>query len=177
MNKILAGLMLAMAVVAAAVPQTPIETGVAVIKGTTEGSTVGGTVTFQETKEGLQVTAKLTGLPPGTHAFHIHQFGSCADVGKAAGSHYNPMNSPHGFLPKDGMKKAHGGDMGNITAAPDGTAALEIVLRHIALSNGKFNVGGRAVIVHEKADDFSQPAGNAGGRIGCGIISVTGQKP
>lgn len=175
MERILAGLLLATAVGASAAPPAQTETGVAVVKGTAEGSPVGGTVTFLETKEGLKVTAKLTGLPPGVHAFHIHQFGSCADAGKAAGSHYNPMSSPHGFLPKDGMKKAHGGDMGNITAAADGTATLEIVLHHIALSNGKFNVGGRAVIVHEKTDDFSQPVGNAGGRIGCGIISVTGQ--
>jgi Cu-Zn family superoxide dismutase len=150
------------------------ETGIAVIKGTGENSNVGGTVTFQDSKEGLKVDANLTGLPPGNHGFHIHEFGSCEDSGKAAGGHYNPKGSKHGFLPTDGLHKAHGGDMGNITAGADGTAALELVLPKITLTR-KHSVAGRAVIVHEKADDFSQPVGNAGSRIGCGPILVTGK--
>ena len=151
------------------------ETGRAVVTGTAPGSKVAGTVTFQDTKAGLRVTVKLAGLEPGDHAFHIHEFGACEDAGKAAGSHYNPQGSQHGFLPKDGMHKAHGGDMGNITAAADGTAQIEMVLPKVALASGKYTVAGRAVIVHEKKDDFSQPAGNAGGRVGCGIIAITGK--
>ena len=151
------------------------ETGTAVVKGTAAGSQIGGTVVFQDTKGGLKVTARLSGLTPGPHAFHIHQFGDCADNGMASGAHFNPKRSPHGFLPKDGMKKAHAGDMGNITAMDDGTAALDITLPHVSLSGGKFAVAGRAVIVHEKTDDFSQPAGNAGGRAGCGVIIITGE--
>ena len=151
------------------------ETGRAVVTGTAPGSKVAGTVTFQDTKAGLRVTVKLAGLEPGDHAFHIHEFGACEDVGKAAGSHYNPLGSQHGFLPKDGMHKAHGGDMGNIMAAADGTAQLEMVLPKVTLASGKYTVAGRAVIVHEKKDDFSQPAGNAGGRVSCGIIVVTGK--
>jgi len=151
------------------------ETGRAVVTGTAPGSKVAGTVTFQDTKAGLQVTVKLAGLEPGDHAFHIHEFGACEDAGKAAGSHYNPLGSHHGFLPKDGMHKAHGGDMGNIMAAADGTAQLEMVLPKITLASGKYSVAGRSVIVHEKKDDFSQPAGNAGGRVGCGIIAITGK--
>jgi Cu-Zn family superoxide dismutase len=149
------------------------ETGVASVKGTAEGTAIAGTVSFQDVKAGLKVTAKLSGLTPGEHGFHIHQFGSCADAGKASGGHFNPMDSPHGFLPKDGLRKAHAGDMGNITAAADGTAVLELTLPRISLSAGKFDVAGRAVIIHEKADDFSQPLGNAGGRIGCGVIVIT----
>lgn len=150
------------------------DTGVAVIKGTVDNSSVGGTVNFQDTKEGLKVSAKLTGLPSGNHGFHIHEFGGCGDAGKAAGGHFNPKESKHGFLPKDGLHKAHGGDMGNITAAADGTASLDIVLPKITLT-GNNSIAGRAVVVHEKTDDFSQPVGNAGSRIGCGPIVVTGK--
>jgi len=170
MNRILIGL-LALGTASAAYA----DSGIAVIKGTADGSAVGGIVTFQDTKGGLKVTAKLAGLPPGNHGFHIHEFGSCDDSGKAAGGHYNPKGSKHGFLPKDGMRKAHGGDMGNIMAAADGTATLDIVLPYIKLSGDKYSVAGRAVIIHEKADDFSQPVGNAGSRIGCGAIVVTGK--
>src|ERR1700733_8038252 len=101
--------------------------GVADIKGTSDNSAVSGTVVFQDTKDGLKISANLTGLPAGKHGFHIHEFGSCGDSGKAAGGHYNPKGSTHGFPPKDGLHKAHGGDMGNITAAADGTATLNIV--------------------------------------------------
>lgn len=149
------------------------EKGVAVLKGTTVESSLAGTVSFQDTKKGLEVVAAFTGLTPGLHAFHIHQFGSCADMGKAAGSHYNPKGAPHGYLPKDGPHKAHAGDMGNLTVGPDGSARLETVLPEISLSQGKSTVAGRAVIVHEKVDDFSQPVGNAGGRVACGVIMIT----
>src|SRR5207302_2481873 len=71
-------------------------TGVADIKGTAENSQIRGTVNFTDTAAGLQIKAKLSGLPPGSHAFHIHEFGSCADLGKSAGSHYNPLGAPHG---------------------------------------------------------------------------------
>jgi Cu-Zn family superoxide dismutase len=151
------------------------EKGVAVLKGTAGESSLAGTVSFQDTKKGLEVVATLTGLTPGMHAFHIHQFGSCDDMGKAAGSHYNPKGAPHGYLPKDGPHRAHAGDMGNLTVGPDGTARLETVLPKISLSHGKSTVAGRAVIIHEKADDFSQPLGNAGGRVGCGVILITGE--
>jgi Cu-Zn family superoxide dismutase len=150
------------------------DSGIATIKGTTPASMVAGTVELKDTPDGLKVSAKLTGLPAGVHGFHIHEFGSCDDSGKAAGGHYNPKDSKHGFLPKDGLHKAHGGDMGNITAGNDGLATLEIVLPKISLTE-KNAVGGRAIVVHEKADDFSQPTGNAGSRIGCGPILVTGK--
>lgn len=152
------------------------EKGVAHIKGTAEGSTISGSVTFEETKEGLKVSANLTGVPAGEHGFHIHEIGSCDDAGKAAGAHFNPLKSNHGFLMKDGMKKAHAGDMGNITAKADGSANLDVILpKKMGLTGGKYNVSGRSVILHEKVDDGSQPAGNAGSRIGCGVIVITGQ--
>ena len=145
--------------------------GTAVITGTKEGSTLAGEAHFTETADGLLVEVKLQNVPnPGKHGFHIHENGSCAEEGKAAGGHYNPLGVAHGFLPMDGEHKAHSGDMGNIAIAADGTGALTLVLPGISLTSGQYNVLGRAVIVHEKEDDFGQPTGNAGGRIGCGII-------
>jgi superoxide dismutase, Cu-Zn family len=149
-------------------------TGIAEVRGTASGSSVAGTVRFEDTPPGLKVSASLTGVPAGLHAFHIHEFGSCADSGKAAGSHYNPLSAPHGEVMKAGMQHAHAGDLGNITAGTDGKASLEAVIPGVTLAAGPYTVGGRAVILHEKVDDFSQPAGNAGGRIGCGAIVITG---
>ena len=146
--------------------------GVAEVKGTALNSTIAGTVQFEDTAAGLKVSASLSNVPPGQHAFHIHEFGSCADSGKAAGSHYNPMSAPHGQVLKDGMAHAHAGDLGNITAGQDGKATLEAVIPGLSLASGQYTVAGRAVILHEKVDDFSQPAGNAGGRIGCGPIVI-----
>ena len=119
------------------------------------------------------MTARLTGVPPGAHGFHIHEFGSCADLGKAAGGHYNPTNTPHGDVLKSGPHHAHVGDMGNISANEKGEATLTATLKELTLSGAPHAIGGRAVILHEKEDDFSQPTGNAGGRIGCGTIVIT----
>jgi len=149
------------------------ETGVAQIQGTSEGSAVAGSATFTDTKDGLKISVQLTGVPAGDRGFHIHVFGSCADAGKAAGDHYNPASAPHGNVVKAGIKKAHGGDLGNITAKADGTATLDVILPKVTLSSGKFTVGGRAMVLHAKVDDFSQPAGNAGARIACGVIVIT----
>jgi Cu-Zn family superoxide dismutase len=147
-------------------------TGSARVTATAAGSSVYGTVKLEDTAKGLKVTAELSGVPAGDHGFHIHEFGSCEDSGKAAGAHYNPEKTPHGMIMKDGHKKAHAGDMGNITAKDDGKAVLQVVIPGVSL-HGKFPVAGRAIILHEKADDFGQPVGNAGARIGCGTIVVT----
>ncbi len=135
-------------------------------------STVGGTATIREVAEGMGIQADINvwGIPPaGQHGIHIHQYGDCADGGNAAGGHYNPNNAPHGFLPKDGMAGAHPGDMGNIEVGTDGKGHLSITLPGVTLSQ----VAGRAIVLHEKPDDFGQPTGNAGGRIGCGLILIT----
>jgi Cu-Zn family superoxide dismutase len=152
-------------------------TGKAFIKGTTEGSRVSGSATLKDTPEGLRVEVKVAEVPPGTHGFHIHEKGACGDQGNAAGGHFNPEGSPRGFLPKDGPMKAHAGDMGNIEVNAKGSGKATIVLPGVSLqgTGGTPSVDGRAIIVHEKADDFGQPTGNAGGRIGCGIITVTGK--
>jgi Cu-Zn family superoxide dismutase len=148
--------------------------GIAEVKGTAANSPIQGTVNFEDTAAGLKVSAHLTGVPPGQHGFHIHEFGDCADMGKAAGGHYNPMHMPHGDVLKDGTHKAHVGDMGNVTAGADGQVTLDVVLHDITLADSQYTIGGRAIILHEKVDDFSQPTGNAGGRIACGPIVIVG---
>ena len=149
------------------------ETGKVVIKGTTDGSSVAGSATLTDTPAGLQVAVQVSGVPAGKHGLHIHQYGDCGDKGNAAGGHYNPDNVTHGFLPQDGVTKAHPGDLGNIDVGADGAGSLTLVLPGVVLSGGKYSVGGRAIVLHEKVDDFGQPTGNAGSRIGCGPILIT----
>jgi len=118
-----------------------------------------------------QVVADIEGLNPGQkHAFHIHQFGDCTSSdGMSAGGHYNPEGHQHG-LPEKEMR--HAGDLGNLTADNDGKAHYEITVSNISVAGMKNPIIGRGVIVHAKVDDGSQPVGNAGGRIACGVIGV-----
>lgn len=167
--KIIASLVLGLAFSAYA-SDSKKEAGVARVSGTAAGSTITGTARFEDVKGGLKVTVTLTGVPDGEHALHIHEFGDCSDSGKAAGSHYNPKGAPHGHALKD-AKKAHPGDLGNVTAK-DGKVTFEGVLPKPSLM-GKLAVAGRSIVLHEKADEFSQPVGNAGGRIACGVIGVS----
>lgn len=150
------------------------ETGTASIQGA-DGSPVKGTVVLTETPAGLHVSVTVEHVAPGKHGLHIHQFGACGDKGTAAGGHFNPDGVQHGFLPTDGLAKAHAGDFGNIEVGPEGTGSLDFTLPALTLSGGTYSVGGRAIVLHEKPDDFGQPTGNAGGRIGCGTIIITGQ--
>jgi superoxide dismutase, Cu-Zn family len=152
----------------------PKEIGIAQIKGTSADSPIAGTARFEQTKDGLKVTVELKGVPGETHALHIHEYGDCSDAGKAAGSHYNPEAAPHGDALKD-AKHAHAGDFGNVKAK-DGAVMLEVVLPRASLSSAKRSVAGRSIVLHEKADDFGQPTGNAGGRIACGVIALSGVK-
>ena len=146
--------------------------GTAVIKGTAEGSDISGKADFMDTPEGLKISVDLENVPPGSHGFHIHENGACGDEGKAAGGHYNPNQMPHGLTSKDGVEHVHAGDLGNIMIGEDGSGKLEAVLAGLTLSGGKYEVAGRSLILHEKEDDFGQPTGNAGGRIGCGVIET-----
>jgi Cu-Zn family superoxide dismutase len=133
------------------------------------GSQVMGTVTFTKTGDTVQVVADITGLTPGKHAFHIHEFGDCSAAdASSAGSHFNPMKKPHGA---PDSPERHAGDMGNLEADSSGKAHLELKDSMLKLS-GENSILGRGVIVHEKVDDWSQPVGNAGGRQACGVIGV-----
>jgi superoxide dismutase, Cu-Zn family len=136
----------------------------------TQGNTVSGTVTFTAEKGGVKVVADLSGLTPGKHGIHIHECGDCSSAdGMSAGGHFNPMAMSHG-APMDAMR--HEGDMGNIQADANGSAHLEYLDANIAL-DGATSIIGRSVIVHKNEDDLkTQPTGNAGARIGCGVIGI-----
>ena len=149
------------------------ETGKAIVTGTSDGSSVAGSATLTDTPAGLQVAVQVSGVPAGQHGLHIHQYGDCGDKGNAAGGHFNPDGVPHGFLPTDGLTKAHPGDLGNLDVGPNGVGSTSVVLPGVSLGGSKYSVAGRAIVVQEKVDDFGQPTGNAGARIGCGSIVVT----
>ena len=143
------------------------------IASTADESKSLGSAVLTEAPDGLQASIHVTGAPPGKHAMHIHQYGRCGGGGNDAGGHFNPDNVSHGFAPSDGIAKAHPGDMGNIDVGADGDGRLSVFLPGVSLTGSKYGVAGRAIVLHEKADDFGQPTGNAGGRIGCGPILVT----
>jgi Cu-Zn family superoxide dismutase len=137
-----------------------------------------GTATLQEKADGLMITLALKGLEPGPHGFHFHESGKCEPPDfESAGGHYNPDDKDHGLLNPEG---AHAGDLPNIIAKPDGTVAAEIMAAGVTLEEGKttlFKKDGTALIIHETADDgMSQPAGDAGKRIACGVIDLEEQK-
>jgi Cu-Zn family superoxide dismutase len=129
-------------------------------------STVSGTIELQQEKGYVLVTGEVRGLTPGKHGFHIHEFGDLrATDGMSAGGHYNPHKKPHG---KPDARERHEGDLGNIEANAEGIAKVNVKAMGLDLSN----VLGRSVVVHEKPDDFSQPVGNAGGRVAVGVIGL-----
>jgi Cu-Zn family superoxide dismutase len=136
----------------------------------TKGSAVSGIVTFEKTDKGVRIMARISGLTPGKHGFHIHEFGDCsAENASSAGGHFNPGGMPHS---SPMAEKRHVGDMGNLEADKDGNAMLDYVDGMITLT-GPQAVIGYGVIVHEKEDDLkSQPTGDAGGRLACGVIGV-----
>lgn len=143
------------------------------VNPTKEGSDLSGDFVFQETEQGLRLSGTVSGLTPGKHGFHVHEFGSCGDAGKEAGSHFNPHEAKHGYLPEDKLHAAHAGDFGNLEADSTGKASVDITLPGLKVSGNPFAVAGRALIIHEKEDDFSQPLGNAGSRVGCGLIVIS----
>jgi Cu-Zn family superoxide dismutase len=138
----------------------------------TDGNQAAGIVTFKSAgKRKVEVTANLTGLPPNSkHAIHIHQYGDLTSKdGKSAGDHYNPLGHQHG-LPDN--KERHAGDFGNLESDASGNATMQLVVDNISLAGRLSPIIGRGVVVHAKADDGSQPSGNAGDRIAVGVIGV-----
>lgn len=136
----------------------------------TQGNKAQGVVTFAKEEGGVRVVAKLTNVPKGVHGFHIHEFGDCSSPdGSAAGGHFNPTAMAHADRTAE---KRHVGDLGNITADDQGNAQLDYVDKHLEFS-GANSIIGHAVILHANPDDYTtQPTGNAGGRIACGVIGV-----
>ncbi len=131
-----------------------------------------GEATLTEEKEGVRIELDVSKLSPGIHAFHIHEKGACDPPDfKSAGGHFNPEGKKHGIKNPDGH---HAGDLSSITVGPDGMAKIEMVARGVTLGPGKFSLldaDGSTLVIHANPDDdVTDPAGNAGTRIACGVI-------
>jgi Cu-Zn family superoxide dismutase len=136
------------------------------------GSKLKGKATLTETDGGVHVVLSVEGVKPGgDHGAHVHEKGDCSSPdGKSAGGHFNPQGNEHG-LPT--VAKRHLGDLGNLTISKDGKGSLDITIPGANLKPGDANsFAGKAIIVHAKKDDGGQPVGNAGDRIGCGVIGA-----
>jgi Cu-Zn family superoxide dismutase len=136
----------------------------------TSNQTAAGTVTLTQQADGsVRVQAELTGVPAGTHGFHIHEKGDCGDNGNAAGGHYNPLSTPHGA---PNAETKHAGDFGNVIADASGRVSHSFTTRSITVEEGPTTAVGHAIILHANPDDLTtQPTGNAGARIACGVVT------
>lgn len=148
-------------------PAISIKRAIAALEAT-KGNIASGKVQFIQMDEGVKIIADIDGLTPGKHGFHIHEFGDCsAPDGSSAGGHFDPHHNKHGS--PDAVDR-HAGDLGNVVADAGGRAHYERI-DHIIQLNGPDTIIGRSVIVHANPDDYvTQPTGNAGGRVACGII-------
>ena len=142
---------------------------VAVLHGLGKNHDIRGVIHFQVIEDGIEITGQINGLPPGEHAFHVHEFGDCSsEDGMSAGAHFNPEHKHHG---SPEAEQRHVGDLGNIKADDNGRVNLNLKDRVIQL-HGPHSIIGRSLIVHAQRDDFTDPAGNAGARIACGVIGI-----
>ncbi|HWM46751.1 MAG TPA: superoxide dismutase family protein [Xanthobacteraceae bacterium] len=131
-----------------------------------------GTVTLTQAPDGVLLKLSATGLPAGEHAFHVHAVGKCEPPFTSAGGHFNPGSRKHGLLAAEGH---HAGDMPNLFVPASGSLTVEVMNDAITLEKGKpnsvFDADGSAVIIHAGKDDYkTDPTGDAGGRIACGVI-------
>jgi Cu-Zn family superoxide dismutase len=129
-----------------------------------------GDVTLEQTPHGVLIRGTLSNLPAGVHAIHIHEAGKCeAPEFKTAGGHFNPHKKAHGMLNPQGK---HEGDLPNLTVGQDGKVQFEFFANQGLTVKSLQDTDGAAVVVHAKADDYkTDPAGDAGGRIACGVVS------
>lgn len=144
-----------------------------VVLASASGSLVSGKLSVRPMGDGVHITGEIGGLTPNsTHAIHIHEKGDCSAAdASSAGGHFNPAGQPHGQVDRGAH---HAGDMDNLVANAEGVAQVDAHASGVTLGGGAPNdVAGRAVIVHASPDDYkSQPAGNAGARLACGIIKT-----
>jgi Cu-Zn family superoxide dismutase len=131
-----------------------------------------GTATFAAVQGGVQVKVKVSGLKPGPHGFHVHAAGLCEGPDfKTAAGHFNPSGKKHGL---DSPAGHHGGDLPNLVVGADGAGEATAVLEGVTLDEGVaslFHAGGTAVVIHADADDGkTDPSGNSGARIACGVV-------
>src|SRR5215203_851551 len=136
-----------------------------------QGKDVGMVMLSPATGGGVTVAYDLKGLPSGDHALHIHAVGKCEAPFTSAGPHFNPQSKKHGLENAEGP---HAGDMPNIKVGADGTAKGSVTNKNVSMgteANSVFNTAGTAVVVHAAADDLkTDPSGNAGDRIACGVV-------
>ena len=136
----------------------------------TAGNATAGTVTFAQKGDKVTVSAQVSGLAPGAHGIHVHEKGDCSAAdGMSAGGHFNPTGKPHG---DPASLDHHSGDMPMLQADASGNATLTAELSGISIGSGATDIVGKAVVVHKDADDYkTQPAGNSGARVACGVIN------
>lgn len=137
----------------------------------TAGSTAAGTVKLTQLADGsVEVKVDLTGVPAGVHGFHVHDKGDCGDNGNAAGGHFNPAATAHGA---PAAPPHHAGDFGNVTASDAGEVRTTFTTRSVTVEAGASSAAGHAIILHANPDDLvTQPTGNAGPRIACGVVTL-----
>lgn len=168
-------LLSAAALMAACTTQSPLRGGGAAEAdlGPTQGNLTSGKVRFSTVADGVKVSARLSGLKPlQEHGFHVHEKGDCSSPdGMSAGGHFNPLGQPHGH---HAAGARHVGDMPNVKSDANGNAEVEFTVKGVELATGgAADILGKAVIVHANPDDYtSQPAGNAGPRLACGVIAL-----
>lgn len=137
------------------------------------GSLVSGRIELMPMGDGVHLAGTIGGLQPNSvHGIHVHEKGDCSAAdASSAGGHFNPTGSAHG---RAGSATHHAGDMDNVVAGADGTVSVNIHLAGVTLGGGGANdIADRAIVVHGNADDYtSQPAGNSGPRVACGVIKI-----
>jgi superoxide dismutase, Cu-Zn family len=146
------------------------QTATATLKNANGGDV--GTAEMTQTPAGVLIKLSVKGLPPGDHAFHVHAVGKCEPPFDSAGGHFNPATKKHGLMAADGP---HAGDMPNLHIPAGGELVVEVLNSNITLEKGKpnsvFDTDGSALVIHAGVDDYkTDPTGNAGGRIGCGVV-------
>ena len=150
-----------------ATPEPTITNDIAAAQLTGPGG-VSGTITFTQGTDGVQVVARVEGAKPGKHGFHLHAGGACEGDYKSAGDHFNPTNVAHGA---PDAPEHHAGDFGNIEVGADGTGNADFTTAMLSLGEGANDAIGKAVILHGGEDDLkTQPSGNSGARIACGVV-------
>ena len=132
-----------------------------------------GTASLAQTAQGTSVTANITGLPPGSYGIHLHAIGKCEAPGfTSAGGHFNPAMKQHG---RDNPMGAHAGDLPNVTVGADGKGRVDYEIAGLRLAGGPdplLDADGAAVVLHAGPDDYkTDPAGNSGARIACGVLA------
>lgn len=158
--------------IASAQAQSPIAASADLVAA--DGKKVGTVVLRESANQGVWLNISVAGLEPGPHAIHVHETGKCEGDFSSAGGHFNPEGHKHGILVEGGP---HAGDLPNLHVPDGGSLQVELFAPQLTLAkdakNSVFDADGSAIVIHQKIDDYtSQPAGDAGGRIACGVITA-----